>query len=151
MIVAKNYAGGAPADHESGRRDRCELLRLRATHLAGEDQALMALYLEGGNSYSQIARLTGEYSTSVARRIRRITRRLLDETYPLCLRNRAAFTVFELAVIRDHFVRGHSCQKISRERHASYYRIRSIILTAKHLVASAASRRHPPSPGSSKQ
>lgn len=151
MIVAKGYIGGAPAFREPPSRDPGELLRIRAAQLVGEDRALMALYLEGCNSYRQIARLTGQYPTSVARRIRRITRRLLDETYPLCLRNRAAFSVFELAVIKDHFVRGHSCQKISRERHASYYRIRSIILTAKNVVASAESQCNPASPRSSKR
>jgi len=151
MIVAKNYTGGAPADHESAHRERCELLRARATQLADEDRALMALYLDGGNSYRQIARLTGQYPTSVARRIRRITRRLLDKTYPLCLQNRAAFTVFELAVIKDHFVRGYSCHEISRTRHASYYRIRSIILTAKDLVASAESKCNPAARRSSKR
>ena len=136
MIVAKNCAGGTAADHESDRRDRCELLRLRATHLAGEDRALMTLYLEGGNSFRQIARLAGEHPTSVARRIRRITRGLLDETYPLCLQNRDAFSVFELAVIKDHLVRGFPYREISRRRHASLYRVQSIVLAARRLAAS---------------
>jgi hypothetical protein len=149
MIAARDYTGGAPVFREPPDRDPCELLRIRAAQLAGEDRALMTLYLDGGNSFRQIARLTGQYPTSIARRIRRITQRLLDETYPRCLQNRAAFTAFELAVIKDHFVRGYSCHEISRTRKASYYHIRSIILTAKHFVASAESKCRPASPRSS--
>lgn len=139
MILAKDHAGGVAVFHEPLSHERCELLRIRAELLVGQDRALMKLYLEGGNSFRRIARLTRHYPSSVARRIRRITKRLLDETYPLCLQNRAAFSVFELAVIKDHFVRGYSCDRISRRRHTSSYRIRTIILTAKRFAASAAS------------
>lgn len=149
MIVAKDYAGGAALLFEPQHREAYERLRIRTTQLVGGDRALMTLYLEGSNSFRRIARLTGQNPTSVARRIRRITRRLLDETYPLCLQNRAAFSTFELAVIKDHFVRGYSCDKISRRRRASSYRIRTIILTAKHFAASAS--RCEPSPRRSSQ
>jgi len=143
MIVAKGYIGGAPAFREPPDRDPGERLRIRAAQLVGEDRALMALYLEGGNSYRQIARLTGQYPTSVARRIRRITRRLLDETYPLCLQNRAAFSVFELAVIKDHLARGFSYREICHRRHASLYRIQSIVLAARRFAASLSPDRVP--------
>ena len=143
MIVARNHAGGAALLFEPRHREACDLLRMRADQLVGADRALMALYLEGGNSYRQIARLTGQYPTSVARRIRRISQRLLDETYPLCLQSRAAFSPFELAVIRDYFVRGFSCDKISRRHRATVYRIRSIVISARRFTASVSAKPEP--------
>ncbi|MHC4572498.1 MAG: hypothetical protein ACYS0C_10545, partial [Planctomycetota bacterium] len=40
-------------------RDRIDLLRSRVSLLAGKDKLLMTMYLENGNSFRQMARLTG--------------------------------------------------------------------------------------------
>jgi DNA-binding Lrp family transcriptional regulator len=105
--------------------------------LAGEDRLLMTLYLEDGHSYRQIARLIGANPTTVARRVRRVARRLIDETYSVCLENRSAFSGPELAILRDYFLRGLSFARIGRKRGTSYYRARTTVLKARELVAAA--------------
>jgi len=102
--------------------------------LAGEDRVLVALYLDDGHSFGQIARLAGACPTTIARRIRRIARQLADETYPLCLANKSEFNRSEMAIIRDHFVRGRTFTQISRSRGITYYRVRTTILKARKLV-----------------
>jgi hypothetical protein len=93
------------------------------------------LYLESGSSLSQMARLTGMQVSSMARRVRRIIERLCDETYILCLDHSAGFSALELAIVKDHFVRGLSLRRISRNRNLGYYRVRRAAAKARHLAA----------------
>jgi hypothetical protein len=138
MTYAADYSGGPVCESETSQRDLRDVLRIRLPLLAGADRALMTLYLDSGHSFRQLARVTGASPTTVARKIRRIARRLADETYPRCLRSRSQFTVLELHVVRDHFVRGFSCGRISRHRNLSYYRVRATVLKARRYAAAAA-------------
>ena len=122
------------------RRELAEKLILRIPLLESEDRVLMTLYLEDGHSYGEIAHLTGTRATTVSRRIRKIVRRLTDETYQRCMNPQPVFDATELAVIRDHCVRGLSGQEISRRHNISHYRVRSIIQRA-HLFADSVRRR----------
>lgn len=117
------------------QRDLLEILRMRADLLAGEDRTLMQMYLDSGHSFRQLARLTGSSPSTIARRIRRIAERLTDETYFGCLRRRRRFRGRELAIIRDHFVRGLSLVHISQSRNISYYTIRRTISKARRIAA----------------
>ena len=136
MPVATPYAGGPQAGEEVQDRHFTETLVSRTPLLDHADQVLMTLYLYDGHSYRQIARLIGASATTVARRIRRIVRQLMDETYPLCLANRSHFSRLELILIRDHFVRGQSCTHISQRQGLTYYRVRTTILKAKRFANS---------------
>ena len=136
MTYAAPYRGGPVSASETSERDFRDVLRIRLPLLAGPDRALMTLYLDSGHSFRQLARLTGASPTTVARKIRRIARRLADETYPLCLRSKSEFSVLELHVVRDHFVRGLSCGRISKHRNLSYYRVRETVLKARRYAAS---------------
>ena len=131
MIYAARHYDGPSASQERPGRDFRDTLRLRLGLLLGQDRALMTMYLDSGHSFRQLARLTGSSPTTVARKIRKIARRLADETYPLCLRDQSGFSVLELHIIRDHFVRGLSCGRISQNRNLSYYRVRATVLKAK--------------------
>ncbi len=82
-------------------RDEIDLLRGRMNLLNGKDKVLMTMYLENGNSFRQIARLTGISDTSIARRINRLTKRLLDSQYIICLRNRDKLTREQMAIAKD--------------------------------------------------
>lgn len=115
------------------QRDVTERLRTRADLLASEDRALLMMYLEAGSGIRQIARLIGTSPSTVARRIRKLLDRLSDETYALCLQHRGQFTDEELAVIRDHFIRGLSVRRICRDSALCYYRARMIIAKARQV------------------
>lgn len=130
-------AEGKLRDH---RRDLAERLWARAGLLSDDDRTLLSMYLDHGSSYRQIARLIGVRPTTVARRIRKITERLLDETYPICLRHRGCFSEPQLAVIRDFFARGLTMTDISQMHGLSYYRVRSTVLAAQQFVGSVRRR-----------
>jgi len=118
-------------------RELIEVLRLRAHRLAGGDRALLEMYLERGNSFRQIGGLMGLDPRNVGRRIRRIVRRLTDDTYEICLGNRDDFNGRELTMIRDHFVCGLSERHISRHHAVPRYRVRAILHKARRYAASA--------------
>lgn len=108
-------------------RDRIDLLQSRINLLSGKDKLLMTMYLKNGNSFRQMAQLAGVNETSIARRIHRITKRLIDGEYITCLRSRDKFTKAEMGIAKDYFLRGLSVKKIATKRHSSYYRIRKTV------------------------
>src|SRR4030042_4189725 len=93
-------------------RGGIELLRSRLNLLAGTDKLLMTMYIEHGNSIRQIARIRGATETSVARRIRAISKRLTDGPYIDCLRNRDKLTGCQLAIAKDYYLMGLSMRQI---------------------------------------
>ena len=115
-------------------RDRIDLLRSRVELLTGKDRLLMTMYLENGNSFRQMARLAGVNETSIARRIHKVTQRLIDSEYITCLRNRDKFASNEMAVARDYFLAGLSIKKISRRRRLTYYSVRQTLKKIQKLV-----------------
>lgn len=115
-------------------RNRVELLRSRANLLTGKDRLLMTMYLKNGNSFRQIAQLTGVNQANIARRIHRLTKRLTDGLYITCLRNREKFTPAELDIAKDYFLLGLSMKRIANKRGQTYYRVRQILKKVQQLV-----------------
>lgn len=109
-------------------RNEVDVLLMRVNLLRGPDRALMKMYFEQGSSYGQIAALLGVDEYKISRRIRRITKRLMDGRYLICLRNRASFSAFEMAIAKDYFVRGLSIKKIAQKRRSSFYATRMVLL-----------------------
>jgi len=108
-------------------RDEIDLLRGRLNLLNGKDKVLMTMYLENGNSFRQIALLTGISDTSIARRIKGLTKRLIDGQYILCLRNCDKFTREQMTIAKDYFLTGLSMKKIAIKRHQSFYHVRETV------------------------
>jgi len=119
---------------KKAERDKIELLRRRIPLLDGKDKVLMTMHLENGNSFRQISRLTGVNQASIARRIHKITKRLIEGEYITCLRNRDKFTKKELEVAKDYFLSGMSIKKIAMKRGWTYYRVRKVTGRIKAVV-----------------
>lgn len=115
-------------------RDEIDLLRSRLNLLKGKDKVLMTMYLENGNSFRQIARLTGISDTSIARRINGLTKRLLDSQYIVCLRNRDKFTREQMTIAKDYFLTGLSIRKIALKRHRSFYHVRETMKKIQNIL-----------------
>ena len=115
-------------------RDEIDLLRGRLNLLDGKDKVLMTMYLENGNSFRQIARLTGISDTSIARRINRLTKRLLDSQYIICLRNRDKFNREQMTIAKDYFLTGMSMREIAIKRCWSCYHVRETIIKIKSIL-----------------
>ena len=120
---------------KSKYRDRIDLLRSRVNLLCGKDKLLMTMYLENGNSFRQMARLAGVNEACIARRIYKITKRLIDGEYITCLRNRNIFAKAEMAIAKDYFLLGLSIRKIAKKRHRSYYSVRETLKKIQEFVA----------------
>ena len=115
-------------------RGRIDLLRSRLNLLSGKDKVLMTMYVENGTSFRQIARLLGVSETSVARKIHRITGRLIDGQYIACLRNRDKLTRGQMVIAKDYFLMGFSMNKIAEKNHWSIYRVRQTIMKIQSLI-----------------
>ena len=114
--------------------DRIDLLRARVDILTGRDKALMTMYLENGNTFGQMARIAGVNETTIARRIYRLTRRLLNAGYITCLRNRHRLNKLDQLVARDYFIEGISQEKIARKRNVSVYAVRKALRNIQELI-----------------
>jgi len=115
-------------------RDRIDLLRSRVHLLKGKDKLLMTMYLENGNTFRQMARLAGVNEASIARRIYKATKRLIDGEYVTCLRNPDKFTRAEMGVARDYFLLGLSQRRIASKRRYNVYQVRKILQRIQQLV-----------------
>ena len=115
-------------------RQAMEVLLMRAQLLGCDDRALITAFLVGEVSLYQLGRLSGSSTSTIARRVRRIIRRLADETYSLCRKNRRRFNEQELEIIRDHFVRGLSMRRISEDRRLCYYRVCVTVKKARRVA-----------------
>jgi transposase len=85
------------------------------------------MYLEKGNSFRQMAKLAGVHETIIARRIHKITKRLLYGEYITCLRNSKRFSAIELSIAREYFLTGLSMREIARKRQITYYQVRKVL------------------------
>jgi predicted DNA-binding protein YlxM (UPF0122 family) len=117
------------------RRDQIELLRSRLSLLSGTDKLLMTMYIRNGNSIRQIARIRGATETSIARRIRAVSKRLADGPYIECLRCRDRLTSQQLSIAKDYYLMGLSMRRIAAKRCWSYYRVRDTIIAIRSILS----------------
>ena len=119
---------------KKNNRAQIEQLRSRIDLLDGKDKFLMTLYLEDGYSIFQISRLTALCETSIARRINRLTKKLLEGRYIACLRYRDKFNRKQMAIAKDYFLTGLSMREITTKRNRSFYHVRETILKIKNIL-----------------
>ena len=131
--IHENITRGDLEQRKTLRRE-IELLRGRLKLLAGRDRVLMTMYMENGNSIRQIARLLGVTESKITRRIRCLTRRLIDSEYIECLRARDKFYEHQLRIAKDYFLTGMSVEKVARKRRCSCYRVRKTLHEIQGLV-----------------
>jgi predicted DNA-binding protein YlxM (UPF0122 family) len=122
------------------RRDQVDLLRRRLSLLDGREKVMMTMYLENGISFRQIARLLGVSETSVARRIHRLTKRLTDGEYIVCMRNRDKLTERQMLIAKDYFLTGLSMSRIAEERSWSLYKVCLTVRQIRGIIAEVKKR-----------
>ncbi|MHC4543521.1 MAG: helix-turn-helix domain-containing protein [Planctomycetota bacterium] len=135
MKISKEKISEAELKAQAECRDRVDLIRQRLSMLSGEDKLLMTMYWENGNTFRQIGRLAGVSRLSIARRIHKLTERLMEGKYITCLRYRDRFTVREMAIAKDHFLQGISMKKIADKRRVSFYHVRKTLERIQQLLA----------------
>ena len=113
--------------------DTLDLLMARADILTGRDKGLMKMYYEKGSTFGQIARLVRVNECTVARRVHKLTHRLLHGEYIKCLRNRKHFSQKEQAIARDYYIAGLTQNQISAKRGVTLYVIRKLLRKIRKL------------------
>lgn len=114
--------------------DRIDMLRSRMGLLKGKDKLLMTMYIDNGNSFRQMARLVGVNEARIARRIHKVTERLLTGEYITCLRSRDNLDKVEIGIAKDYFVDGLSIKRIAKRRSRTYYRVRETLKKIQGIV-----------------
>jgi hypothetical protein len=115
-------------------RERIDILRNRAEQLTGKDRLIMTMYLDNANTFRQLARLAGVNEVTLARRIHRITKRLMDGAYITCLHNRNQFTGLEMKIARDYFLAGLGQRKIAKKRKCTRYQVLKTLRKIQRIV-----------------
>lgn len=115
-------------------RKRIEILRNRVSLLVGKDKLIMTMFLSNGNTYRQLAQLTGINEANIARKIHKITEKLIEGEYIQCLKNRDKLTRTQMAIARDYFLTGLSQKAIAAKRHMSSYNVRKNILKIQQII-----------------
>ena len=111
-----------------------DLLSDRIKLLSGKDKLLMTMYIEKGNSFRQIAALAGVDETNISRRIRKLTKRLIEGKYIKCLQNRDKFNANELTVAKEYFMTGMSIRKIANKHRITKYRVYKILQKIQQII-----------------
>ena len=124
MKISKANLSETGPKEDSESRDRVNLIRQRLSILSGEDKLLMTMYWENDNSLQQISKLAGVSRAIIARRISKLTERLIEGQFIDCLRYRNRFTHSEMTIAKDYFLLSLSMKKIAEKRHLSFYHVR---------------------------
>ncbi len=131
--IHKNISKDSLKDKKS-KRAHIDLLSSRLDLLDGKDRLLMTMYLENGYSIFKISKVTGLCHTSIARRIKRLTKKLLEGRYITCLRNRDKLNRDQMVIAKDYFLRGLSIREITIKRRRSVYHVRETISNIKNIL-----------------
>jgi predicted DNA-binding protein YlxM (UPF0122 family) len=115
--------------------ERIDILRSRVGLLGGKDRAIMEIYLAHAGTFRQMARLAGVNEATIARRIHKLVRRLLDGQYITCLKNSSKLSSEQIEISRDYFVAGLPMNEIAQRREIPYYRVRMTMQKIQKLTA----------------
>jgi DNA-binding Lrp family transcriptional regulator len=115
--------------------ERMDDLRQQVNLLKGTDKVMMTMFLERGSSFREIAKLAGVSETTVSRRIQKLIRRLVNNKFTICLRNRHRFTIDELDIAKAYFLLGIPMRKIAKQNDLTYYYVRETIKKIRLVLA----------------
>ena len=121
-------------EEKKNNRAQIDVLRSRLDLLDGKDRLLMTMYLENGYSVFKISKVTDLCQGSIARRIKRLQKILLEGRYITCLHNRDRFNRYQMEIAKDYFLKDLSIRQITIKRLRSYYHIRETILKIKSIL-----------------
>ncbi len=127
-------AGYAAAGGKSRPGKSLELVQGRTNMLSGQDRALLKMYIEKGASFAAMARLAGTDEQRIARRVRRIARRLIDGLYVNCVRRTGKLNIVELGVLRDYFLTGLPLKMIAAKRGLTHHRARKTLKRVRRIL-----------------
>src|SRR4030042_4293881 len=130
---------GQEQDIRGKYRESIDILRSRLSLLRGQDRLLMTMYWENGNSITQIGKLAGLNRISLARRLNKITERLMEGKYIDCIRNKQSFTQQQMDVARAYYLTDLSMRTIAGRGKLGCYQVRKILQKGQRVIHSSGS------------
>ncbi|MGD9689336.1 MAG: hypothetical protein AB7K52_08000 [Phycisphaerales bacterium] len=117
------------------------------------ERAIITSVYDHGRSLGEIAAIAGIAPRTLGRRVRAITRRLLDPAFPFVLGRRHEWTPTVRAIATETIIRGRSVRAVARELGLTYHVVRRHCDTIRGMVnahppkglSAAAARRAPAS------
>ena len=116
------------------RIQQVQTLLHRAQLLETAERELIEMVFERSSTFEQIARLTGQSASSVNRRFRTLTGKLIAKEYLMILAKDKRLSTLELSIGREYFICGHSQKRICRKLGCSRYRVQKVIKTMRQLI-----------------
>lgn len=100
---------------------KAQLIQMRLPLLEKNDRYLVELYVHKGLSFHELSQLSGLDERTVARQVKRLSKRLLSDNYITIYRHQSNFTSTELTIAYDRFLLGLGYRLIAK-RHKLPYR-----------------------------
>ena len=119
-------------EHIKSLPEQMDTVRKRFHLLGNQDRLIISMYFDNKMSYRQIALLLNTYPNSVSKRIRKIIFELTIGKYIFCMKKRDIFTILEMEIAKDYFIRGLSIKQIAKKKNTSFYHIREILKEVRH-------------------
>ncbi len=104
-----------------------DVIYARMDWLEDADRQLLGIFMNTNATYKQMATLAGVNEATIARRVARIAKRLLDSNYPNIIRNAHHFTPLQMQIARGYYIEGKSENHIAEEMQCSRYFVRKTL------------------------
>jgi len=111
-----------------------ELFQLRSELLSSKDRALMQMIFDNGTTFDQIAKLTGQNASTISRRFKNLSQKLIARELITLLHRRKDFNVSDISIVQEYYLRGQSQKTIARKLSISLYRVRSTLETVRSII-----------------
>jgi uncharacterized protein YerC len=105
--------------------DTFEKLAARV-ELLDEEQRLLIRLFQAGQSYKAIAVMAGTNEATIARKLRKIVRRISDDRFIAVLLERNT-QIKRTKILKEKFINGKTIRQIAKNTGLSPYKIRKII------------------------
>lgn len=105
--------------------DTFEKLAARV-ELLDEEQRLLIRLFQAGQSYRAIAIMAGANEATIARRLRKIVRRISDDRFIAALSSENTQEL-QMKILKEKFINGKTVRQIAKNTGLSKYEIRKII------------------------
>ncbi len=112
--------------------EQLNTIRNRFYLLENQDRMIMSMYLDNEMSFRQIALLLNTNQNRISRRIRKIIFELTKGKFIFCMKKKDIFTMPEIEIAKDYFLRGMSIRQIAQKKNTSFYHIREILKEVRH-------------------
>jgi len=99
--------------------------------LSDQDKMLISLFM-ASEKFTSIASAAGVHEATIARRLKKIAKRLKSDSFVMAMKHRLAPEKME--ILRKFFLEGMSMLKIATQKNLPYSRIRRIIKAYKRLI-----------------